>query len=321
MVAETGLAGMRQPGKERNSKRREQLNCTGRRLRPAVLFFALAGLLLPVSGKGQVSSEPFSQHPAAVSPATPESREQKLRLLEQSHAALKKDYANRTAELVETLDRLAESMARLGAMQGWNEEKKKLLADNKALRDLAGAREGQFNGAESLRRRLENDYLALRVEYEERRALLSVAARDLNACDDDRVALRKDLDRRTIGARDLEAAVLGLKTKLSDLEATSVQSPPGNGVLLASLEKEIKEQRKSVATQGEEVARLKKELDKAQGQAREKQGALDALRDEKEKQAGITKQLARKVQETTSRLIALQSQIAAVESELKSLKD
>jgi hypothetical protein len=96
--------------------------------------------------------------------------------VEESYSALKMEYATRTEELAETLERLAECMARLDETQGWKEEKIQLLADNRALRELASAREGQLNKAESLRRSIESELLALKQQCEERGARPSAAA-------------------------------------------------------------------------------------------------------------------------------------------------
>jgi chromosome segregation ATPase len=138
-------------------------------------------------------------------------------------------------------------MARLGEVRD-GKEKKKLLAENKTLRDLAAAEVRRRSSAEDTLRQIEGDYRTLRSQYEERGELLAVSARNLAACDDNRAVLRQDVDRRTTAAGSLATTVLALEKELADLEAVCRQP-----------------------------ARLKEELERAKGQVRENQSAVEAL--------------------------------------------
>ncbi|MHB8835964.1 MAG: hypothetical protein ACYC9Y_09670, partial [Candidatus Methylomirabilia bacterium] len=290
---------MRYQDADQNVQRSARLPGAGIRTGHAALAAALAVLLLPISGKAQVSPAPSALRSGAALGSSAQSPEEKLRLLEARFAALTVEYANRTGVLVETLDRLAESMARLGEQQDWNTEKTKLLADNKNLRDLAAAKDQRLSNAESLCRQAESTSQALRDEFAERGALLAVAERDRSAGEAERVALRHDLDQRINEIKSLESTVSATEKRLAELETASRRPSPETVAnqaaisklekglriaeqkagQLAPLEKELRGRRERAALQDEEIAQYKKDRDAARSQLKEQQGAL-AARDE-----------------------------------------
>jgi len=284
------FADMRQQRASQVSGRPGHLDGMVRRFGRLVPVFLCSVLCVPLSASGETAAPAASaRRPAPAVASTSPSPGDQLRLIDANCAALKNEYAKRTAELADTLERLAESMARLGEMRVEYEESGALLSAS--ARDVAACEADRAVKSQDLGRctvaakALE----AKLVGYEKKLAELEMAASEQSA------------------GRDLN------KQRLARLE-DNLRVAQQKAGLIAGLEKELQVQRKLVSSQGEENAKLKQEFIAAKSQANEQakgqQRALASLKNEKENQIEIIKKLVREVQKNTSRLVELESRLA-----------
>lgn len=150
---------------------------------------------------------------------------------------------------------------------------------------------------------------------------------DLQSSQDERIArLKKELQaaeyasglsgpmakelaeqRKALAAKDQEIAGLNKDLAATQEKAAEIASQT---LLIAKQSDELANKNAEIARQSDELAKLKKNLSAAQDN-------VAALQKEKANQTEMKTRLVQKVKESTSRILALQSQYVALENELR----